>query len=179
MQNQYVAFMRAINLGKRTVKREQFIEIFSSLGFTKVEPFLASGNVIFQTDQLASAELETLISNELEQALGFEVACFLRDLPQLEEIAARNPFSPHQVEHSITFCVALMKRELDEAAREAVDRLRTDEEFFQPVGRELHWISKVRASETKITIKMLEKAVGGPLTIRGVNTIRRLCEKLR
>jgi len=43
----YIAFLRAINVGGHTVKMEHLRGIFESMGFSNVETFIASGNVIF------------------------------------------------------------------------------------------------------------------------------------
>jgi uncharacterized protein (DUF1697 family) len=44
----YVAFLRGVNLGKRTVKKEELMAAFSAMGATGVQTVLASGNVLFE-----------------------------------------------------------------------------------------------------------------------------------
>ena len=46
----FIAFLRAINVGGHNVKMEELRVLFESLGFTNVETFIASGNVIFEAD---------------------------------------------------------------------------------------------------------------------------------
>ena len=74
----YIAFLRAINVGGHTVKMDRLRQIFDSLGFSNVETFLASGNVVFETTAQDTAALETRITAGLRAALGYEVATFLR-----------------------------------------------------------------------------------------------------
>ncbi|HKA17271.1 MAG TPA: DUF1697 domain-containing protein [Blastocatellia bacterium] len=46
----YFAFLRAINLGGyHKVKMPYLKKLFESLGFSNVETFIASGNVIYST----------------------------------------------------------------------------------------------------------------------------------
>ena len=45
----YIAFLRAINVGGHTVKMAELKRLFEALGFTNVETFIASGNVIFDS----------------------------------------------------------------------------------------------------------------------------------
>jgi uncharacterized protein (DUF1697 family) len=45
----YVAFLRAINVGGRTVKMGHLRSLFEAMGFSNVETFIASGNVIFDS----------------------------------------------------------------------------------------------------------------------------------
>jgi uncharacterized protein (DUF1697 family) len=43
----YVAFLRAINVGGHTVKMDHLRRLFEALGFTNVETFIASSDVVF------------------------------------------------------------------------------------------------------------------------------------
>jgi uncharacterized protein (DUF1697 family) len=47
--SQYIAFLRAINVGGHTVKMDPLRQLFEALGFSQVETFIASGNVIFNS----------------------------------------------------------------------------------------------------------------------------------
>ncbi len=44
----FIAFLRAINVGGRTVKMDGLRRLFAALGFSSVETFIASGNVVFE-----------------------------------------------------------------------------------------------------------------------------------
>ncbi len=46
MMPKYIAFLRAINVGGHTVKMDYLRVLFETLGFSDVETFIASGNVI-------------------------------------------------------------------------------------------------------------------------------------
>ena len=45
----YVALLRAINVGGHTVKMDHLRSLFEAIGFSNVETFIASGNVIFDS----------------------------------------------------------------------------------------------------------------------------------
>lgn len=49
------AFLRAINVGGRTVKMERLRREFEVFGFPGVETFIASGNVVFDHSGCISA----------------------------------------------------------------------------------------------------------------------------
>ena len=48
--SRYIAFLKAINVGGHNVKMDQLRKIFESMQFKNVETFIASGNVIFETE---------------------------------------------------------------------------------------------------------------------------------
>ena len=74
----YLAFLRAINVGGHTVKMDHLRQIFESLGLSNAETFIASGNVIFDVKAGNVKTLEKKIENKLHEALGYEVAAFIR-----------------------------------------------------------------------------------------------------
>jgi uncharacterized protein (DUF1697 family) len=88
----YVAFLRAINVGGHTVKMEALRRLFEGLRFAAVSTFIASGNVVFETDEGDPVALEQLIERALHVALGYEVATFLRTDAEVALVAAYAPF---------------------------------------------------------------------------------------
>ena len=88
----YIAFLRAINVGGRTVKMDELRTLFAAMGFAGVETFIASGNVIFAADHSDAAALQQRIEGELNQALGYAVATFLRTDAEVAAVARYAPF---------------------------------------------------------------------------------------
>ena len=89
----YVAFLRAINVGGgHVVKMDQLIQLFEALGFSNVETFIASGNVIFDSTSKSTKTLERKIESLLQETLGYAVATFVRSTSELANIAEYKPF---------------------------------------------------------------------------------------
>ncbi|HMK47511.1 MAG TPA: DUF1697 domain-containing protein [Methanocella sp.] len=91
---QYVAFLRGINVGGRTlVKMECLRKELEALGYRGVKTVLASGNVVFEApgDSTPSA-LSQEISRKLKGGLGREVLVIVRPVEELRELAAKVPF---------------------------------------------------------------------------------------
>jgi uncharacterized protein (DUF1697 family) len=65
----YIAFLRAINVGGHTVKMDVLRQHFAALGFSNVETFIASGNVVFETTAKNTRTLEQKIEKHLRAAL--------------------------------------------------------------------------------------------------------------
>ena len=83
----YVAFLRAINVGGRhLVKMDALRRLFEELGFTNVETFIASGNVVFESKSRSAASLEKAIEAHLQKSLGYEVKTFIRSESEVAEI---------------------------------------------------------------------------------------------
>ena len=86
----YAAFLRGVNLGKRTVKSAELKAAFEALGFTDVKTLLASGNVLF--DAKSAKGLKEKIEAGLKQQFGFDVPVVLRTMEELKALAKANPF---------------------------------------------------------------------------------------
>jgi uncharacterized protein (DUF1697 family) len=64
----YVALLRGINVGGRTlVKMADLKTCFENLGFDRVSTYIASGNVLFDSDEEDAAKLATTIEGAIEQ----------------------------------------------------------------------------------------------------------------
>lgn len=172
-----IAFLRAINVGGHVVKMDRLREVFESLGFSNVETFIASGNVVFDTKSKNLKALESRIEKALHDALGYEVATFLRTESELAAIAEYQPFPSSQVETAAALNVGLLAGEVDDEGRKRFLALKTDMDDFHVNGREVYWLCRTRQSESKLSNTVFEKKLGAKATFRGINTINRLAAK--
>lgn len=173
----FIAFLRAINVGGHTVKMDALRQHFESLGFSDVETFIASGNVIFETPSQNTGTLETTIENKLWDALGYEVATFLRTDVELAEIASYQPFRKPDLEAAAAFNLAFLKASLNDASAKKLLSLKTDIDDFRVHGREVYWLCRKKQSESTFSNAALEKTLGVKSTLRGMNTIQKITAK--
>jgi len=103
----FVAFLRGINVGGRTVAKEKLKEAFTALGFQNVSTFKQSGNVIFETEIVYPKEVEDKIKANLCKLLGYEVPVFVRTFPQLKSIIEQNAFK-NQEKEGTSFLVTFL-----------------------------------------------------------------------
>lgn len=173
----FFAFLRAINVGGHIVKMDHLRRIFESLGFSNVETFIASGNVVFETTSRNAKALEKKIESRLREELGYEVATFIRTDADLAKIAGYEPFPQSDVDEAASLNVGFMADGLDGEAKKKLMNLRTDLDDFHVHERELYWLSRVRQGESKMSNAVLEKTLGRRSTLRGVNTVKRMAAK--
>jgi uncharacterized protein (DUF1697 family) len=169
----YVAFLRAINVGGHVVKMDRLRALFEGMKLGKVETFIASGNVLFESSAQAGA-LEKRIERELERELGYEVATFLRIPNELAAIAAARPFP--DLGEGDSLYVGLLRAPSDAAARAKLLSLASSHDDFALIGREMYWRVRGRLTDSKVTGARLERVLG-PMTMRNVTTMRKLAAK--
>ena len=174
----YIAFLRAINVGGHTVKMDVLRRLFEELGFSNVETFIASGNVIFEAGEQDARRLEEQIQRHLHGALGYEVAAFLRTPSELAQVAGYRPFPPELLElEGSSLYVAFLQAGPAPALQPKLQALRTSEDEFHLHGRELYWSIRTRLSGSSISGALLERTIGAPITLRNITTVRKLAAK--
>jgi uncharacterized protein (DUF1697 family) len=152
-------------------------ELFESIGYSGVETFIASGNVVFKARSSNTGAHERKIENTLREALGYEVATFVRTLQELADIASHQPFLPSAVESAATFGIAFTTTRLDEESTRELMALRSEIDDFHVREREIYWLSRSRQGESTISNAVFERIVGRPATLRGANTVKRMAAK--
>ena len=88
----YVALLRGINLGKRQLRMEDLRRIASGLGLENPRTFIASGNLLFASDQ-GEAALKSELEEALAKHMGAPVPVMIRTAEEMAEVAAANPFA--------------------------------------------------------------------------------------
>lgn len=174
---QYVAFLRAINVGGRTVKMDALRGHFEAMGFANVETFIASGNVVFDTPKRSASAIERVIEGGLRDALGYEVATFVRTIPEVVEIAGREPFGAGHRDEGSQFYITLAREEPGAAAVARLNAHASEVDTFAVVGREVYWRCRKSISTSEFSGAKMEKALGSAATMRNVKTFRRMAAK--
>jgi len=146
--------------------------LFESMGFSGVETFIASGNVIFESNSKNAKSLETKITGKLHQALGYEVATFVRSVHELAAIANHKLFTRRQDGSGLY--IAFLSEPASEAAKAKLTSLQTKTDIFHFQGRELYWVCLTRFSDSTLSGPLLEKMLGTRATVRNSNTIKKI-----
>ncbi len=174
----YIAFLRAINVGGHNVKMDQLRRLFEELGFERVETFIASGNVLFDSPQSGAQVLEKQIEGHLRQSLGYDVLTFLRSTSELAAIAAYKPFDDTEMNaEGHTLYVAFLAKPPTTERHEKLMSARNEVDDFRIHGREIYWLCRKKMSESLFSGPLLEKTIGMPATVRNSTTVRKLAGK--
>jgi len=173
----YVALLRAINVGGHVVKMERLRQLFESLGLSKVETFIASGNVVFEAAPNAARGLERQVEEHLHAELGYEVKTFIRSNAELAKVAQYQPFErAGEASDGTLFIGFLSKAPAAEAAARLVGASTAIDQFHIH-RRELYWRCRGKSNESPFSGPKLEKTLGMATTLRNANTVRRLVAK--
>jgi uncharacterized protein (DUF1697 family) len=167
----YAAFLRGVNLGKRTVKSAELKAAFEAMGFADVKTLLASGNVLF--DARASKSLQQKIETGLHEAFGFRIGVVLRTLDELRTMVAADPYGGVTESEAAKLHVLLFAEPLGANAK--IVGVKGDFDVPTITEREVHLIAYRKPDGTYLASSLLDMdrriTKGQLVTARNWNTI--------
>ncbi len=171
----YVALLRGINLGRtRKVAMADLRTWLKELGYGSVQTFLQSGNAVFTTDR-KPAELEREIAKRLEEQVGFEVRCLIRDHAELQRVVDGDPFGD-TVTNPSRYAVAFLSAKPKKARLATLDPDAFAPERFHVGEREIYLWYPGGIHRSRLNGELTERNLGVVATVRNWNTVCRLAE---
>jgi uncharacterized protein (DUF1697 family) len=173
----YFAFLRAVNVGGRTIVMARLRTLFESMGFSGVETFIASGNVVFDSTIKEPKRLEEKIARCLKETLGFDVPVFVRTESELKKISAHQTFPPNVLSQAQALTIAFLSERPTAKQREKLRDMTSPIDEFAVHGREMYWLCRVKQSDSKFSNAVFEKTIDIGATFRSMNTIQKMAAK--
>ena len=170
----YIAFLRAINIGKRKFAKAAIVAACESAGCTDVETYINTGNVRVTTPLRSRAKVEAALEAAFEDAAGFEVPTIVLTPQELTAVAAYA--ETLGLEHDGRHYVSLLKAPPSAAAVAKLDGAGKDGERAVVDGRGVHLLLGADYHSAKLTNAVVEKHLG-VATNRNVNVVRTLADK--
>ena len=172
----FVAFLRAVNVGKRKVAMATARQALEELGFDQVSSYVNSGNLLFSASGKASAH-EVAIRAALEDVYGFEITTFVRTATQVKALVTAQPFGAIAAGH--THFALLPLTRLTATEKRAVEQLSNDHDTVVVHGRDVQWLIRSKSTETTLEPQRWKEALpDNPTTARNMTMLAKLVERL-
>jgi uncharacterized protein (DUF1697 family) len=162
----YIALLRAVNVGGTgKLPMADLRSMCSDAGFTRVETYIASGNVVFES-KAATSRVKAELEARLLAYSGKPVGVVLRTAAEMVAVLKANPFP--KAEPKYTYAIFLDRRPprdaLDHAVGQSDEEMRLgDREIF------VHYGSGMGRSKLRIPAAKMG-------TARNMNTLAKLAE---
>jgi uncharacterized protein (DUF1697 family) len=151
-----IAFLRAVNLGRRRVPMATLVQITGALGYEDAWTHVNSGNVVFDAHG-SRGDIERTFEEALEAEFGFEVTTFVRTAAELRTALDLHPF---EVGAGDTYFVTFLKEPPSAAGRRELEGLGDDFDTLVVKGADVHWLMHGRSTDTTIPARHWERFVG-------------------
>jgi len=88
----FIALLRAVNVGGTgKLPMTDLKALCETAGFAKVRTYIASGNVVFESE-LSEAQVKTVLEAQLKEYAGKAVGVLVRTGAEMAEVLEANPF---------------------------------------------------------------------------------------
>jgi uncharacterized protein (DUF1697 family) len=173
---QYVAFLRAINLGK--VNRVPMAALRAALedaGFTDVRTHLQSGNVLLGSTKRSTTALERTLEELVDREFRVRADVMVRTGDALAKIARSNPLLRGSG-GGAGLHVAFLKRAPSASAKRALTGRTFGKDQFVVRGTEIFLRYPQGVAGSTMNTGVFEKSLGTPGTVRTWKVVTRLAE---
>jgi uncharacterized protein (DUF1697 family) len=170
-----ISMLRGVNVGgNNKIKMAELKDLYESLGFTDVQTYIQSGNVVFKTKDRGDEKLSKKIGTAIEKRFGFCPEVIVRTAEEMRDIVKRNPFAQRKDVEPAKLLVVFLASDPGKPAREAVAKIEAREEL-KPIGSEIYIYFPDGQGQSKLKFALVEKACGKiASTGRNWNTVEKL-----
>jgi uncharacterized protein (DUF1697 family) len=175
----YIALLRGINVGgKNKIKMGDLRQLLEMLGLKRVETYIQSGNVIFESDEEEEI-LRDRIERGIESKFGFSSAIILRTGQELQKIIRECPFTPEEIKEAEgmnqegeSMYAAFMPKTTETEKVESLKVYESEYEECRLRNREVYLLLRhsIRTSKLAVNLTKLDM----PSTVRNWKTINKL-----
>jgi uncharacterized protein (DUF1697 family) len=171
----YVALLRGVNVGGKSVPMERVRAAFTDAGAQEVRSYIQSGNLVYQAR--SGTRTAEKAADALAETLGGAPSVFVRTREQWQAVVERDPFAPRGIapnRHHVTCLDAEPSRE----RWDAVDLAACAPEEAVLHGMEIHLHTPDGYGRAALTNPFWERSFGVRATTRNWSTVLRLAEML-
>jgi uncharacterized protein (DUF1697 family) len=169
----YVALLRGIMPSNPNMQQAKLKGVMEALGFTRVKPVLASGNVVFDSSERSAAALEAEMEAAWPKQLGFSSTTIVRSQSEIEKLVALDPYAGLEHGRTSYLLVTFFKR-------------RAKLPFTVPFQPEASWkivsaadraifsVIDMTAKQVPNSMSWMDRTMGRDITSRTWNTVLRI-----
>lgn len=170
----FVALLRAVNVGGRKLPMAELRALAGELGFERPETYIQSGNLIFSAKG-SDASLAARLEKAIEERFGLAVPAVVRKASEWRAYIDANPFACEKDVLPKMLHLLLAATPLPADAADKLARYATAGERIRVAGDAL-WIDYGAngAGRSKLTPASIDRVFGAPATGRNLNTVLRL-----
>jgi uncharacterized protein (DUF1697 family) len=174
----YVALLYSVVLTpQRRVVMADLRQMVGQLGLKQVRTLAATGNLVFEAPETATAELEGRLEAAFEEKFGRHVDIVVRTSEAWSRLAACNPFPDEASATPDQVAVRVMRHPVPAGAEGRLGEAAAADEKFRIVGGDI-WIVFSRARPNSRLLAASNHRRFGVGTSRNWNTVRNLAQML-
>jgi len=172
----YCAFLRGVNVKGTNMKMAEVCEVFRSAGVKDVVSVLASGNIIFSSEEKAE-DLKKILEKAMSEHFNYEAFLFVKSHQEIDDFLSSNPFDKNEDLHVYTFIgideiEKVLMKEFENSAK-------AENEEGKIVNNSFYWqIPKGNTLDSSFGKILGKKSLKDQFTSRNINTFEKILKKI-
>lgn len=178
-QQVFVVLLRGINVGGHNkIPMKELRSLCEGLGWTDVQSYIQSGNLLVTTDA-AKESLEEELEQAIERRFGISIPVIARYAGAWSNYIENNPFVAAAGEDPSRVMLALSKHPITEGAAERLQEYAAAGERVAAGEDVLYGYFPSGAAVSKLTPALFDRLVGSSVTVRNWRTVLKLGSMLQ
>jgi uncharacterized protein (DUF1697 family) len=149
--------------------------LFEDLGFSKVQTYIQSGNVIFSSKEKSNKKLEDKISSAIKSKFGFDVQVMFLTPEEIEYVIQNNPFLKKKKDSEKLYVTFLSENPLAENMKK-LNAIDYSPEEYVIDGRYIYLFVPNGYGKAKLNNNLFENKLKVFGTTRNWKTVNKLFE---
>lgn len=172
----YISILRGINVGgNRKILMTDLKVLFEKMGLSKLETYIQSGNVVFESDQkLSTADLEQNIQQAITETFGFDVPVIVRTTDEWSESITNNPFWKEQNADIDRLHLTFLKEIPSPELHKKIKLFQFLPDRYEIIGKDVFIFCAAGYGTSKLVNSFFESKLKTPATTRNWKTVMKL-----
>lgn len=153
------------------IKMDALRAMYEGLGFSHIQTYIQSGNVIFCCTETSTVSLENTICQQIAQTFGFEVPVCVKTLVELTEVLQNNPFIQAQTTDESKLHVTFLSGQPEQARLDKLYEKQYDTDQFVVTNQIIYLLCPNGYGNTKLTNGFFENKLKLSATTRNWKTV--------
>ncbi|WP_294296239.1 DUF1697 domain-containing protein [uncultured Chryseobacterium sp.] len=171
----YCAFLRGVNVKGTNMKMAEVCRVFEDAGMKEVSSVLASGNIVFSSDQKPDA-LKKILEDAMSGHFSYEAFLFVKSQEEVQTCLDNNPFEKDGDLHSYIF---VGNSGIEETLMQEFENTsKANREAAKIVDHTFYWqVPKGNTLESSFGKILGRKNLKDQFTSRNINTFEKILKK--
>jgi uncharacterized protein (DUF1697 family) len=171
----YISMLRGINVGgHKKIKMDTLKQLYVELGYTNVQTYIQSGNVIFRTQDTDTLNLAKSIAKQILEVTGLEVPVLVLELDEMKRIVENNPFNLDSTNNTASFHITFLSAIPDTTSVEKLKSTDYGADHFELLDKAIYVYCPTGYGTTKLTNTFFENKLKVTATSRNWKTVNEL-----
>ena len=156
------------------IKMDALRQLFADLGFTNIQTYIQSGNLVFQDKQADLRKLENKIAKAITEKFSFDVPVIVKEFDELKQIISDNPFLTDKTKDIAHLHVTFLADKPDQASFNIIKGGQYQADELHLIDKAIYLYCPNSYSNSKLTNSFLESKLKITATTRNWKTTNEL-----